>query len=367
MFVGGDLCRIFLLALAVLLLSFPACAESCPKEKELVILDTDMVELYDDGIAMLMLTASPEIELLGVTVVAGNTWVEEGAAYALRQLEGAGHAASVPVAMGKNAPLREGRLGNMKKERELFGFGRDDWQGAGGYARPESWRAVYRGTYKAEPKFAPIEQHAVDFIIEQVKKYPGKVTVAAIGPCGNIAEAVRRAPEIIPLIKRIVYMGGAFFQEGNVTPAAEFNCWFDPEAAKIAFRSPFREQIIVPLDVCEKVKLSAKRYAETEKNIKNPIFREMLRRNFRHEKFKADPDYVTYIWDTIVSAIIIDPTIITEETSLPVDVNDSYSLSYGQTLAFKGGAPKGAQTARIVLSVDEEKLWKMIFETCRKL
>ena len=170
MFVGGDLCRIFLLALAVLLLSFPACAESCPKEKELVILDTDMVELYDDGIAMLMLTASPEIELLGVTVVAGNTWVEEGAAYALRQLEGAGHAASVPVAMGKNAPLREGRLGNMKKERELFGFGRDDWQGAGGYARPESWRAVYRGTYKAEPKFAPIEQHAVDFIIEQVKK-----------------------------------------------------------------------------------------------------------------------------------------------------------------------------------------------------
>ena len=115
MFVGGDLCRIFLLALAVLLLSFPACAESCPKEKELVILDTDMVELYDDGIAMLMLTASPEIELLGVTVVAGNTWVEEGTAYALRQLEGAGHAASVPVAMGKNAPLREGRLGNMKK------------------------------------------------------------------------------------------------------------------------------------------------------------------------------------------------------------------------------------------------------------
>ena len=93
----------------------------------------------------------------------------------------------------------------------------------------------------------------------------------------------------------------------------------------------------------------------------------MLHRNFRHEKFKADPDYVTYIWDTIVSAIIIDPTIITEETSLPVDVNDSYSLSYGQTLAFKGGAPKGAQTARIVLSVDEEKLWKMIFETCRKL
>ena len=121
----------------------------------------------------------------------------------------------------------------------------------------------------------------------------------------------------------------------------------------------------MPLDVCEKVKLSAKRYAETEENIKNPVFLEMVRRNFRYEKFKTEPDYVTYIWDTIVSAIIIDPTVITEEITLPVDVNDDYSLSYGQTLAFKGGAPRGAQPARIVLSVDEDKLWKMIFDACR--
>ena len=93
----------------------------------------------------------------------------------------------------------------------------------------------------------------------------------------------------------------------------------------------------------------------------------MLRRNFRYGKFKSEPEYVTYIWDTIVSAVIIDPAIITEEVFLPVDVNDNYSLSYGQTLAFKGGAPQGAQKARIVLSVDEKKLWKMIFETCAEL
>ena len=93
----------------------------------------------------------------------------------------------------------------------------------------------------------------------------------------------------------------------------------------------------------------------------------MVHRNFRYEKFKTEPDYVTYIWDTIVSAIIIDPTVITEEITLPVDVNDDYSLSYGQTLAFKGGAPRGAQSARIVLSVDEDKLWKMIFNSCNAL
>ncbi|WP_291955602.1 nucleoside hydrolase [Cloacibacillus sp.] len=362
--------NLFLITLTLFLLIFfvkSACAADTSKEKELVILDSDMVEIYDDGMAMAMLALSSKVELLGVSVVAGNTWVEEGTAFALRQLEGISRAETIPVAMGVNHPLRGGRLANMKEERELFGFGRDNWQGAGGYPRPESWRAVYKNTYRLEPQSAPLGEHAADFIIEQVKKYPGRVTIAAIGPCGNIAEAVRKAPEIVPLVKRVVYMGGAFFQEGNVTPAAEFNCWFDPEAAKIALRSPFKEQIIVPLDVCEKVKLSAKRYAETEENIKNPVFLEMVRRNFRYEKFKTEPDYVTYIWDTIVSAIIIDPTVITEEITLPVDVNDDYSLSYGQMLAFKGGAPRGAQSARIVLSVDEDKLWKMIFEVCRGL
>lgn len=358
-----------LFCLVYMALLFMSCAaagaEEAPREK--VLLDADMVELYDDGMAMLMLAKSSRISLLGVSVVIGNTWAEEGAAFALRQLEGAGMASSIPVAVGMNHPLRGGRVANMKKERGLFGFGRDDWQGAGGYARPESWQAVYKDIYQAEPASAPIKEHAVDFIIEQVKKYPGEVTIAAIGPCTNLAEAVRRAPEIVPLVKRVVYMGGAFFQEGNVTPAAEFNCWFDPEAAKIALRSPFKEQIIVPLDVCEKVKLSAQRYAETARNIKNPVFAEMLRRNFRYGKFKSEPEYVTYIWDTIVSAVIIDPAIITEEVFLPVDVNDNYSLSYGQTLAFKGGAPQGAQKARIVLSVDEKKLWKMIFETCAEL
>lgn len=360
---GGLFC---LACMALLFISCAAAgAEEAPREK--VLLDADMVELYDDGMAMLMLAKSSRISLLGVSVVIGNTWAEEGTAFALRQLEGAGMASSIPVAVGMNHPLRGGRVANMKKERGLFGFGRDDWQGAGGYARPESWQAVYKDIYQAEPASAPVKEHAVDFIIEQVKKYPGEVTIAAIGPCSNLAEAVRRAPEIVPLVKRVVYMGGAFFQEGNVTPAAEFNCWFDPEAAKIALRSPFKEQIIVPLDVCEKVKLSAQRYAETERNIKNPVFAEMLRRNFRYGKFKSEPDYVTYIWDTIVSAVIIDPAIITEEAFLPVDVNDNYSLSYGQTLAFKGGAPRGAQKARIVLAVDEKKLWKMIFETCAEL
>ena len=98
----------------------------------------------------------------------------------------------------------------------------------------------------------PADQHAIDFIIEQVEKYPHEVTLLVIGPVTNIALAVRKDPDIVPLIKRIVYMGGAVDVPGNVTPAAEFNWWFDPEAAKIVLREPI-PQAIIPLDVTNTV------------------------------------------------------------------------------------------------------------------
>lgn len=336
-------------------------------KKELVILDSDMVEMYDDGLAMLMLAFAPNVKLLGITTVSGNTWMEQGTSFTMSQLEAVGKANSVPVAMGFNFPQRKGRVENIKKEREQFGSGHDNWQGAASSKRPTSWRELYRAYNKKEPVHSPIKEHAVDFIIKQVKKYPGKVTIAAIGPCTNIAEAIRKAPEIVPLVKRIVYMGGSFFIEGNVTPTAEFNIWFDPEAAKYVMRSPFKEQIVVPLDVCEKVHLTAARYAETEAHLKNKTLIRMLHSNYFYGMFQKNPKFSTFVWDTIVAALIMDPSIIKEEISLPIDVNDVYSLSYGETLAFRGVAPKGAQTARIVLTIDESKLWRMIFDSCDKM
>ena len=198
--------------------------------KEKVILDTDMVEIFDDGIAMMMLQIAPNVDLLGVTTVVGNSWVADGTAWAIRQLE-ALKATHVPVAMGVTRPLRANRHERMPLERQLYGIGHDTWAGSFGYPEPASWKEFYRKQYGVEPSFAPIDQHAVDFIIEQVKKYPGEVTIAAIGTCTNLAVAIRKAPEIVPLVKRIIYMGGSFFRQGNVTPAAEFNWWADPEAA----------------------------------------------------------------------------------------------------------------------------------------
>ena len=116
-------------------------------------------------------------------------------------------------------------------------MGHDAWVGAFGYPKPESWQKVYRERYGKEPQSRPDPRHAVDFIIEEVRKHPGELTIVEIGPCSNLALAVLKAPDIVPLIKRVIFMGGSFFKPGNVTPTAEFNWWFDPEAARIVVRA----------------------------------------------------------------------------------------------------------------------------------
>ena len=330
-----------------------------------VILDTDMVEIFDDGIAMMMLQLDPKIELLGVTTVVGNSWVADGTAYAIRQLE-AIKATQVPVVMGLVRPLRPNRHETMALERPLFGIGHDSWAGSFGYPEPESWYVLYKKQYGAEPTVKPVEQHAVDFIIEQVKKYPGEVTIAAIGPCSNLALAVRKAPEIIPLVKRIIYMGGSFFRQGNVTPTAEFNWWADPEATKITVRSPFKEQIVVGLDVCEKITFKKPEYEKIRRIVKNPSVTNMLNKNVLVQLYGENEAYTHYIWDVIVAAIIMDETLITDEVTLPIDICTDYGPAYGQSMAYERQAPVGSQNVRIIKNVDKDRLWQLIYDYCAK-
>lgn len=339
--------------LAVLLSISPASA------KEKIILDTDMVEMFDDGIAMLLLAKAPEVELLGVTVTAGNTWVPDGVAIALRQLE-LEDISGVPVVPGMRTPFRPGRIEGLAAERVLMGIGPDGWTGAFGYVEPESWRAAYEARYGENPTLEPDKRHAVDFIIEQVKKHPGEVTVASIGPCGNLAMAILKAPEIAPLIRRVVYMGGAFFTSGNVTPAAEFNCWFDPEAARICMRAPFKEQIIVGLDAAEKVPFTYARYLAVQKTLGKSGLGRMLPATYVGRQFAANTNFQHYIWDVLVAAIILDPSLAIKDKTAKVDVNTEYGLSYGQTLAYPEQGPTGAGTARIVLEVDKERFWSFL-------
>lgn len=330
--------------------------------REKVILDTDMVMMYDDGVAMVMLARHPEIELLGVTTVAGNTWASEGTAYALRQLELIDRA-DIPVAEGARFPLRANRYETLEVERQMFGIGPSSYTGCFRRPEPASYLDVYKEKFEAEPVLKPVAQHGVDFLIDTIKANPGEVTVIAIGPCTNLALAIRLAPEIIPMVKRVVYMGGAIDVPGNTTPAAEFNWWFDPESAKMSVRAPFADQIIVGLDVCEKYRFNQDifdRITAVETPI-TTVFKETY-----GPRLEKNADYTRLVWDTIAAAIVIDPTLITEEETRWVDVNAEYNVDYGRSLGYQKQGPAGTQQARILFTVDEARFWDLMVELMTK-
>ena len=179
-----------------------------------ILLDCDPG--HDDAIALLLALASPELELLGVTTVAGNQTLEKTTANALRVLEFVGRG-DVPVAAGAGRPLA----------RELF---------VADYVHGESG---LDGPALPEPQGEPVAQHAVDFLAERVLGSERPVTLVAVGPLTNVALLLARYPQEAAALERIVIMGGAI-AEGNVTPAAEFNIYVDPEAAWRVFRAACR-------------------------------------------------------------------------------------------------------------------------------
>jgi purine nucleosidase/pyrimidine-specific ribonucleoside hydrolase len=186
---------------------------------------------HDDAIALLLALASPEVELLGVTTVHGNQTLEKTTANALRVLELAGRS-DIPVAAGAERPL----VGPPAVAGEVHG--------ESGLDGPEL----------PDPTTAPVDAHAVDFLAERLLGAPEPVTLVPTGPLTNVALLLARHPRAAERIERIVLMGGAI-AEGNVTPAAEFNIWVDPEAAARVFASGL-DVTMIGLDVTHRALLT---------------------------------------------------------------------------------------------------------------
>lgn len=193
-----------------------------------IIIDTDPGQ--DDAVAILLALASPdEIDLLGITAVAGNVPLPLTQKNARIVCELAGRP-DVKVFAGCDAPL----------ERKLV------------TAEHVHGKTGLDGPVMDDPTMPLQEQHAVDFIIETLRNEPAQtVTLVPIGPLTNIAKAFAQAPDVIDRVQEIVLMGGAYFEVGNITPAAEFNIYVDPEAAKAVFGSGV-QLTVMPLDVTHK-------------------------------------------------------------------------------------------------------------------
>lgn len=193
-----------------------------------IIIDTDPGQ--DDAVAILMALASPEeLDVLGITAVAGNVPLALTEKNARIVCELAGKT-DVPVFAGCTEPL----------QRPLV------------TAEHVHGKTGLDGPQLADPTMPLQEMHAVDFIIQTLRQEaPNAVTLVPIGPLTNIAQAFLKAPDIVERVQEIVIMGGAYFEVGNITPAAEFNIYVDPEAADIVFKSGV-PLVVMPLDVTHK-------------------------------------------------------------------------------------------------------------------
>lgn len=175
------------------------------------VIDTDTAS--DDAVALVMAATAPDVEIEAVTVVAGNVPLGQAVQNALYTLELAGCRA--PVYAGLNKPLLR------PLETAQFVHGQDGMGDKG---------LALRGR-------VPANGHAVDVLIETIRRFPNEITLVTLGPLTNIAAALLRDPGLAALVPRLVMMGGASDSVGNVTPVSEYNIWTDPEAAKIVFES----------------------------------------------------------------------------------------------------------------------------------
>jgi inosine-uridine nucleoside N-ribohydrolase len=291
-----------------------------------ILLDCDPG--HDDAIALLLALASPEIELLGVTTVAGNQTLEKTTANALRVLELAGRG-EVPVAAGAGRPLL----------REPF---------VATYVHGETG---LDGPDLPPPQGRPVEEHAVDFLAECVKG----ATLVATGPLTNVALLLAVRPEARP--DRLVLMGGAI-AEGNVTPAAEFNIWCDPEAAARVFTSGI-ELTMIGLDVTHKA-LFSQRHAERLEGRAGTMVRELLAfyNRFHAEVYGFDG---SPIHDALAVAQVFRPDLV-ELERLNVEIDCESSLCRGRTVVDLWRRTGREPNAHVAVGIDSEAFLDLLLE-----
>ena len=270
------------------------------------LIDTDTAS--DDAVALVMALRSPDIRVLAITAVAGNVNVHQASRNALYTAELCG--STVPVFVGAEKPLR-------REQQSADWFHGKDGLGDHGYP---------------PPKRALEKRSAVDAIIETIEANPGLVLVT-LGPLTNVALALQGNPSIATKVSRCVIMGGAPCCEGNVTPAAEYNIWCDPEAARIVMRSGLPIEL-VGWHLCRGE--AALNLSEIERvlGFDTPLARFAIECNSRAQEayFEQTGEHGISLPDPVCMSIALDPSIVTNQTEHFVDVETASELTRGMTV-----------------------------------
>lgn len=307
-----------------------------------IIIDTDPGQ--DDAVALLLAFASPELEVLGITVVAGN----------------------VPLALTET---------NARKICELGG--RSDMKVFAGSPRPLMQILVTAEEVHGQsgldgpdlpvPKMPLQDQHGVDFIIETLRQEPsGTVTLCPLGPLTNIALALIRKPEIAPRIKEIVLMGGGFFEGGNVTPTAEFNIFVDPHAAKTVLSAGI-PLTMLPLD-CTHQALTTRERVEKIRRIGTPVGKAVAElldffERFDEQKYGTDGGP---LHDPCVIAYLLAPELFSGR-QVNVEVVTDSELTLGMTVMDWWRVTDRVANATVIRDVDADGFFDLLTERLARL
>jgi len=271
-----------------------------------LLIDTDTAS--DDAVALIMALRSPDVHVAAITVVAGNVPVAQATSNALFTVELCG--ANVPVYSGAEAPL-------LRKLVIADWFHGADGLGDHGY-KPAKRRA--------EPG------HAVDTLIQTVRENPG-IEIVTLGPLTNLAMALLREPKLAASVKRCVVMGGAPCCAGNVTPAAEYNIWVDPEAARIVVRSGLPLEM-VGWQLCRGDAVLHQADIDRVLALKNPIAEFAIRSNSTaaEASFKQTGQTGISLPDPVSMGIALDPSPCTSSSHHFVEVEITSELTRGMTI-----------------------------------
>jgi inosine-uridine nucleoside N-ribohydrolase len=288
---------------------------------------------HDDAIAILLALASPEVELRGVTTVAGNQTLDKTTRNALKVMELAGRT-DIPVAAGADRPL----VRELRTAAHVHG------------------ETGLDGPDLPEPTTKPVDAHAVDLLADLLE--PGVVLVPT-GPLTNVALLLESRPDVRKRLERIVWMGGAI-AEGNVTPAAEFNAFVDPEAATVVFESGI-EVTMIGLDVTHQAlftRAHADRLRGTGRAGRAVAELSDFFQRFHESRYGFDG---SPIHDAVAVAEVIDPSLVTS-IHCNVEVETASQYCDGRTVVDLWHVTERPRNCRAGVAVDAERFLELLIE-----
>jgi inosine-uridine nucleoside N-ribohydrolase len=304
-----------------------------PGARRKVIYDQDSSGPFGtDILGTLMMLQADNVDLLGITLVTGDAWMKQETAYTLRLLEVMGRA-EIPVYPGAEFPML-----NTKEEwllrQQLYGGHRlDPWMGA--FNRSNGGPDEIKPLPPPYDRFANIQaqpEHAARFIIKTVRENPGQVTIYAGGPLTNLALAIALAPDIVPLVPEVVFMGAGFHIFTNT-----FNLFFDPEAGRKVLRAGWPKFSIVTVDLAEQIH-EGDEIAPGRSMIEEIVGRAQSPISDLFEKYavaplRQDPNMRFFrMADEMIAAQVIDPSVFTKSAQMYVDICSTPGPRYGDSM-----------------------------------